>query len=157
MTVALITCPLCGHSFEAAAHLACQTCPLHSGCRLVCCPSCGHTTVDQGQSRLVRWITAFLDRRSAQEQNKWTAPQNTERVHAPQCALADVPLDRWARVVDVSALPAGQREQLHGYGILPGHVLRVTQRRPVTVVQIEHTELAIETEVARVVRVDVVS
>jgi hypothetical protein len=33
-------------------------------------------------------------------------------------------------------------------------VLRVTQRRPVTVVQIEHTELAIETEVARAVQVD---
>jgi Fe2+ transport system protein FeoA len=57
-------------------------------------------------------------------------------------------------VADVSALPAAQREQLHGYGILPGRVLHIIQRTPVTVVRIEHTELAIEIEVARAVRVD---
>jgi hypothetical protein len=37
---------------------------------------------------------------------------------------------------------------------LPGCVLRVTQRTPVIVVQIEQTELAIETEVARAVQVE---
>jgi Fe2+ transport system protein FeoA len=65
-----------------------------------------------------------------------------------------VPLDRQARVSDVSAVPLAQREQLHGYGLLPGRVLRVMQRTPVTVVQIEHTELAIEAEVAQAVLVD---
>lgn len=80
--------------------------------------------------------------------------QATERVRVPQCPLADVPLYRRARVVDVSGLPTAQREQLHGYGILPGRIVRVMQRTPVTVVQIEHIELAIETEVARAVRVD---
>jgi Fe2+ transport system protein FeoA len=145
------TCPLCGHGFDPAAHLACQTCPLHSGCRLVCCPSCGHTTVDQGQSRMVRWITAMLDRTFAQSDER--APsQRTE--HTRQCALADVPPGRRARVIDVSGLPAAQRAQLHGYGILPGCVLRVMQRTPATVVQIEHTELAIETACARAIWVD---
>lgn len=147
------TCPLCGHGFDPSAHLACQTCPLHTGCRLVCCPSCGHTTVDSGQSRIVRWITAFLDRTSTQQDGS-VVTQATERVRVPQCPLADVPLYRRARVVDVSGLPTAQREQLHGYGILPGRVVRVMQRTPVTVVQIEHTELAIETEVAQAVRVD---
>jgi Fe2+ transport system protein FeoA len=154
MMATLFICPLCGHGFDPAAHLACQTCPLHTGCRLVCCPSCGHTTVDQGQSRIVRWITAFFERASVQQQDGHATPERTERGRAPQCALADVPLDRRARVVDVSALPAAQREQLQGYGLLPGRVLRVMQRTPVTVVQIEHTELAIEIEVARAVRVD---
>jgi hypothetical protein len=59
--------------------------------------------------------------------------------------------------VDVSALPAGQREQLHGYSILPGRILRVIQHAPVTVVQIEQTELAIETDVARAIRIDEVA
>jgi hypothetical protein len=154
MTAALFTCPLCGHSFDPAAYLACQTCPLHTGCHLVCCPACGHTTVDQGQSRLVRWITTFLNRMSAQQQDKRATPQAMARVRAPQCALADVPLDCRARVVDVSALPTAQREQVQGYGILPGCMLRVMQRTPVTVVQIEHTELAIEAEVARAIWVD---
>jgi Fe2+ transport system protein FeoA len=154
MMANLLTCPLCGHGFDPAAHLACQTCPLHTGCRLVCCPSCGHTTVDQGQSRLVQWITRLLDRASAQRRDGSVTTEATAHAGAPRCALADVPLERRARVVDVSALPTPQREQLHGYGILPGRVLRVTQRTPVTVVQIEHSELAIETEVARAVQVD---
>jgi Fe2+ transport system protein FeoA len=153
MMAAQFICPLCGHGFDPAAHLACQTCPLHAGCHLVCCPSCGHTTVDQGQSRIVRWITAFLDRMSVQQDQR-TASPDTEPEGASPCALADVPLDRRVRVLDVSGLPAAQREQLHGYGILPGCVLRVTQRTPVTVVRIEHTELAIENDIARAVGVE---
>ena len=153
MIATQFTCPLCGHGFDPAEHLACQTCPLHSGCHLVCCPSCGHTTVDQGQSRIVRWISAFLDRVSGPQPDERRASQTPERAPASACALADVPLNRRVRVLDVSALPSAQREQLHGYGLLPGGVLRVTQHAPVTVVQIEHTELAIETEVARAVQV----
>ena len=147
------TCPLCGHGFDPAAHLACQTCPLHSGCRLVCCPACGHTTVDQGQSRLVRWVSAFLERLSVQQDESVTT-QITEHTSGPPRALTDLSLGQQARVVDVSALPAAQRAQLQGYGILPGRVLQVTQRTPVTVVQIEHTELAIEAEIAHAVRVN---
>jgi Fe2+ transport system protein FeoA len=154
MIATQFTCPLCGQGFDPAAHLACQTCPLHSGCHLVCCPACGHTTVDQGQSRMVRWISTFLDRLSAPQPDERRASQPPEGAPASACALADVPLNGRVRVLDVSALPTAQREQLHGYGLVPGGVLRVTQHAPVTVVQIEHTELAIETEVARAVRVD---
>jgi Fe2+ transport system protein FeoA len=146
---ALFSCPLCGHSFDPAAHLACQTCPLHSGCHLVCCPRCGHTSVDQGQSRLVRWVASLLERSAAQRESPRAAPQA-----AAACALADLPLASRARVADLSRLPAAQREQLRGYGVLPGCVLRVTQQTPATVVQIEHTELAIEPEIARAIRVD---
>jgi Fe2+ transport system protein FeoA len=149
----LCTCPLCGHSFDPAAHLACQTCPLHAGCHLVCCPACGHTTVDPGRSRLVRWLTALLDRSTARQLTERT-PLLMEHARLPHATLADVPLDQRARVVDMEALPLIQREQLHGYGILPGCVLRVVQRTPVTVVQIEHTELALETAIARAMRVD---
>ena len=154
MKTTQFTCPLCGHGFDPAAHLACQTCPLHAGCHLVCCPACGHTTVDQGQSRLVRWITTLFDRTLGQQQSAQFTSQDRGLGDASACALADVPLDCRVRVVDVSKLPAAQREQLHGYGLLPGCMLRVIQRTPVTVVQIEHTELAIELDVARAVRVD---
>jgi hypothetical protein len=146
-----LACPLCGHSFDPAAHLACQTCPLHSGCRLVCCPACGHTTVDQGQSRLVRWATAIVDRLSAPRWEGSAPSRDAARAGAAPRALVDVPVDGRARVVDVSALSAAQREQLQGYGLLPGGVLSVRQRTPATVVQIEHIELAIELEIARAV------
>ena len=148
MIATQFTCPLCGHGFDPAAHLACQTCPLHSGCHLICCPSCGHTTVDQGQSRIVRWISSWFERTAA-PQDQPARPQAS----AVASSLADVPVDQQARVVNVGALPTTQREQLHGYGILPGRVLRVVQRSPLVVVQIEHAELALETEVARAVRV----
>jgi hypothetical protein len=151
--VTQFTCPLCGHRFDPAAHLACQTCPLHTGCHLVCCPACGHTTVDQGESRIVRWLSAFLDRISAQQPDERLASQQAQLSHAPAYTLADVPLNRRVRVLDLSALPAAQREQLQGYGLMPAAVLRVTQHTPVTVVQIEHAELAIESEIARTVRV----
>jgi Fe2+ transport system protein FeoA len=154
MIATLYTYPLCGHRFDPAAHLACQTCPLHTGCHLVCCPACGHTTVDQGQSRIVRWITALLDHSFTQQLDQVAIGQGTERVRAPECALADVPLDQRARVVDMRGLPTAQRDQLHGYGILPGCVLRILQRLPVTVVQIEHAELAIETEIAQAILVE---
>jgi hypothetical protein len=153
MMTTQFTCPLCGQGFDPAAHLACQTCPLHTGCHLVCCPSCGHTTVDQRQSRIVRWISAFLNRMSAQQPDEPLASQPTEGARASACALANVPLNRRVQVLDLSALTTAQREQLHGYGLVPEGVLRVMQQVPVTVVQIEHTELAIETEVARAVRV----
>jgi Fe2+ transport system protein FeoA len=151
MMATLFTCPLCGHAFDPAAHLACQTCPLHAGCRLVCCPSCGHTTVDQGQSWIVRRITTFFSRLAPQQDAR--APQTMETRTGAR-ALANVSLHGRARVVDVSALPATQREQLRGYGLLPGCVLRVVQRAPVTVVQIEQIELAIETEIAQAIQVD---
>jgi Fe2+ transport system protein FeoA len=153
MIRAHLTCPLCGHNFDPSAHLACQTCPLHTGCRLVCCPACGHTTVDQGQSQIVRWITSFLERMSMQRDTQ-TVLRDTERVRARQYALAELPLAHQGRVVDVSALPAGQREQLHGYGILPGCTLRAIQHAPVTIVLIEQTELAIETDIARAIRIE---
>jgi Fe2+ transport system protein FeoA len=65
-----------------------------------------------------------------------------------------VPLDHAARVVEMDALPVAYRDQLRGYGILPGCVLRIIQCSPVTVVQIEHTELAIEWTIAQAVRVE---
>jgi Fe2+ transport system protein FeoA len=151
MIVVQFTCPLCGHAFDPSAHLACQTCPLHTGCHLVCCPACGHTTVDQGQSRIVRWITSLFERMSTQDTR--AIPHDAD-VREPQYALADLPLTRQGRVVDVSALPTSQREQLQGYGILPGCTLRVTQHAPVTIVLIEQTELAIETDVAQAIQIE---
>ena len=68
-------------------------------------------------------------------------------------ALADVPLDRRVRVLDVSALPDGPARAIARVWLVPGACCGSHRHAPVTVVQIEHTELAIETEVARAVRV----
>jgi Fe2+ transport system protein FeoA len=46
------------------------------------------------------------------------------------------------------ALGRRHREHLRGYGVEPGAVIEVIQQRPVTVVQVEHTELALDGRIA---------
>jgi Fe2+ transport system protein FeoA len=68
--------------------------------------------------------------------------------------LADVPPGYCARVGGFeSSLSPEQLTHLKAYGLVPGHWVRVLQHSPVTVVQIEHTELALEGDLARQIRV----
>ncbi len=50
-----------------------------------------------------------------------------------------MPVERWAH--------------LQAYGLVPGCLVRVVQHNPVTVVQVEQTELALESDLARQIRV----
>jgi hypothetical protein len=69
--------------------------------------------------------------------------------------LADVPAGFRAKVGGFCAdLPADRLAYLQGYGLAPGYWVRVLQHSPVTVVQVEFTELALETELACEVQVD---
>lgn len=45
------------------------------------------------------------------------------------------------------------RERLLAYGLIPGQTLRVLAQKPLTVVQVEHTELALERELADCVEI----
>lgn len=45
------------------------------------------------------------------------------------------------------------RERLLAYGLIPGQAVRVLAQKPVTVVQVEHTELALEKVLAACVLV----
>lgn len=44
-------------------------------------------------------------------------------------------------------------ERLLAYGLIPGRTLRVLAQKPLTVVRIEHTELALERELAQCVEI----
>jgi hypothetical protein len=35
-------CPLCGTAFDAEGKGCRPSCPMSTGCRVVCCPSCGY-------------------------------------------------------------------------------------------------------------------
>jgi Fe2+ transport system protein FeoA len=141
---------MCGRSFDPVAHAACESCPLHDGCSVVCCPACGYRTVDPGRSGIVRLGTRLAGRlrRSA-----WERP---EQQRATAGTLADVPSGWRARVARLDGLPAARQEYLQAYGVAPGRWLRVVQRTPVTVVRVEHTDLAFEPEIARGVEVEAV-
>ncbi len=69
--------------------------------------------------------------------------------------LADIPAGKQARIVSISQrMPSNQRAHLHAYGLIPGRLVKIAQRSPVTVVQIEQMELALETEMAGLVLVE---
>jgi hypothetical protein len=54
-------CPLCGKTFDAEGQGCRPTCPLATGCRVVCCPACGYSFPQETgwAGRLKGW----LDRR----------------------------------------------------------------------------------------------
>lgn len=52
------------------------------------------------------------------------------------------------------SMPPERRAQLMAYGLLPGQLLRVLQHNPVTIIQVELTELALETELAKAMLVE---
>jgi hypothetical protein len=56
----MITCSMCGHRFDPASHSGCRSCPLQSGCQLVCCPACGFETVNPDRSILARLAKRWL-------------------------------------------------------------------------------------------------
>jgi len=138
-----LTCSLCGHTFDPAAEAACVSCPVRKGCPLVCCPGCGHVTVDTERSRLVQLATGLVHgKRRGQD----SAP--TDRT------LADIaPGDSGVVKGYCPSIQASRREQLEAYGLSAGRGVAVVQHAPVTVIRVDHTELALETELATAILV----
>ena len=69
-------------------------------------------------------------------------------------SLADVPPGCIAKVLGFTQyLPPERISHFQAFGLVPGHKVRVLQHSPVTVVQIEHTELALERDLAREIQV----
>jgi Fe2+ transport system protein FeoA len=56
-------------------------------------------------------------------------------------------------VMDLGSIDAMQKDHLQAYGLTPGRQVIVLRQRPVTVVQIEYTELAFEKDIAEQVLV----
>jgi Fe2+ transport system protein FeoA len=66
-----------------------------------------------------------------------------------QLSLKDILPGQFARVAGFSSrLSPERRTQLRAYGLVPGYRIRVLQHNPVSVIQVEHTEIALEQELA---------
>jgi len=60
-----------------------------------------------------------------------------------------------ARILKFSpAISPDRRAHLQAYGVVPGRYIKIIQHFPVTVIQVEHTELALETELAGKIEVE---
>jgi Fe2+ transport system protein FeoA len=79
---------------------------------------------------------------------------NNKKNPAAGLTLLDVPRGHRAKVVGFAkSIPLARKAHLQAYGLIPGHWVRVLQHSPITVVQIEHTELAIERDLAERIQV----
>ncbi|MCX8025961.1 MAG: ferrous iron transport protein A [Thermanaerothrix sp.] len=56
-------------------------------------------------------------------------------------------------ILGFEALPLDYQHYLQAYGVMPGRTVRVLAQRPVTIIQVEHTELAFEPQIARCILV----
>ena len=170
MSVQKMDCPICGYRFDVSNAGACGSCPLASGCNLVCCPNCGHTTVDLERSGLVRLATRIgaifrgeksvpLDEKPVEEfilleRPAVPVPENGAPGREPEGSgvprrLSEIPLGERVRVVSLGAgLTPPRCARLQAYGVVPGYWVKVIQHDPVTVIEVDHLELAMEGEVA---------
>jgi Fe2+ transport system protein FeoA len=75
-----------------------------------------------------------------------SAPKTT--LPGPKTILQLAP-GQSAQVVGFSpGLSPDRRALLRAYGLVPGYLIRVVQHTPVSVIQIEHAEIALENELA---------
>jgi Fe2+ transport system protein FeoA len=135
---------------------------------MTCCTNCGYTTIDPTRSRLVQLATKLfsikvgdlinqrniktlegaglltpLPNQITQEprQNK----ESTRDVHK----LIRIPSGERVQVFGLGeALTPSRRTHLQAYGVVPGYWIEVIQQSPVTVIQVDHIELALDYELA---------
>lgn len=149
MNAGKVKCTFCGHQYDPDRHLACQSCPLHSGCNLVCCPACGYQTVDPHRSILGRFAKRFSRRKAARRRSHRVVEGIT---------LADIPPGRRAEVIGFAEnFPADRKAYLQAYGLVLRQLVQVVQHRPVTIIRLDHVELALENELASGIQVQLAS
>lgn len=80
----------------------------------------------------------------------WGNPAPSASLTPNQTTLAGVKPGREVLVTGfLAVLSGGQMQHLQAYGLLPGRRIRVLAQHPVTIVQVEQTELAFEGSLAR--------
>lgn len=63
--------------------------------------------------------------------------------------LSDLAPGETATVLEIDDSLRSWREQLQAYGVAPGREVEVIQHAPVTVIRVEHLDLAFESRIAR--------
>jgi Fe2+ transport system protein FeoA len=129
-----LACPLCGLVYEPGAG-ACREhgCPLAgvAGCATRHCPRCGYATPDEEKSVAARWVRRLFGACAA----------------APAPTLADLSPGDEAVVERLSGEPA-LLARLTAQGLAPGVAVRLAQRSPAFLVEMDETTLALERRVA---------
>jgi Fe2+ transport system protein FeoA len=146
MSILDIQCPMCGQSYNPDQHIGCENCPLHSGCALVCCPTCGYQTVNLRKSKAARLVQSLFTLGASSRNFNSLSGRTT---------LADVTPGRKVKIIGFSpGFPPDRREYLQAYGLVENYQVQVLQHSPVTIVRLDHIELALEIDLARGILVE---
>lgn len=158
------TCPACGTPLPAAGACS-RSCGARGACALVCCPSCGLAFPNPRRSRLAWHLSRWLARRArrAGRTDRTTAPQaeTPQATAAPPRAgragagtLAAVRTGDSVRIVALASDDRDGARQLAALGLVPGARVRVRQRHPALVVEVDETTLALDASLARQIHVE---
>jgi Fe2+ transport system protein FeoA len=158
-----LDCPMCGYAYSPAAHASCEGCPVQKGCSMVCCPACGYQTINPASSSVYRLAETGRSgwQRLRKRFQRHRMPGISSKSHRRQKSgetndllLTAVAPGHEAQIAGfTSEIPAERKARLQAYGLVAGQVVRVLQHNPVTVITIEHLELAMETDLAQAVLV----
>lgn len=132
----LLTCALCGFSFEKEDTLCAHGCPLGAACRLVRCPGCGYEFPEAPEK--VSWLARITGRTREAAAG---IPEGTR-------TLRDLARGERARVVCLGARSRNRQGSLAVFGLVPGAEVTLLQQRPACVVRVDETELALDPDIA---------
>jgi len=104
-------------------------------CKLVRCPNCGYEFPEP--TRSLTWFQKLFGRRPI-------APPGRELM-----SLDEVSEGETCELVCLNGSPATRRSALAVYGLVPGCILSLTQKRPSFIIRVGETELAFESNIAR--------
>lgn len=137
-------CQLCAYEFDET-QLRCHTsCPFNEHCAIICCPNCGYQTVNDSKSKLAEMMRRILQSRARGKR-------------AARCPLSQLSEGEAGRLVSIGSSKPNRVERLQIFGLIPGVRVILKQRYPEIILQVGHTELAVERDVAAEILVEVLN
>ncbi len=120
-------CALCGFEFsESEAKRPCASCPLGAKCDLVCCPNCGYQA-----PREPRWLSRWRHRHNAYDGTLAALRPGIE-----------------TEIIAVRPRDKRTLHKLTALGLLPGVRVRLLRRFPCYLIELGHTQIALDRELA---------
>jgi Fe2+ transport system protein FeoA len=131
-----VTCPMCAFYFDSSNTMCAHSCPLGSLCNLVKCPSCEYEF--PLTPRHYSLISRLFRKRPDEDPY---VPENVRRV-------SEMKNGESAEIACLGSSNGDRYGKLSVFGLEPGSVITLVQKRPATVIKIDETELAIDPDIA---------
>ncbi len=129
-------CPLCGFEFQREDALCEHGCPLGNFCSLARCPSCEYEF--PARYRKMSWFGRLFRKK------RDPLPAGLSSVRR----LTEITPGKPVQVMAAGDTRAERSTALAGFGLVPGAVVTVVQRRPECVIKVGETELALDRDIA---------